>query len=79
MDPQQIALILLNSVHGKLSPEEQLGFQQFRHYMTLLETPARESRINGEINQRFIVGSGTRIVRLLAVHNKSTKTGVRST
>jgi hypothetical protein len=81
MDPEEIAKILLNSVHGNLTPEEQLGFQQFRHYMTLLETPARESRINGEINQRFLVGSGTRIVRLLAVHNKSVtpKNGVRST
>jgi hypothetical protein len=81
MEPEDIAKMLLNSVHGKLTADEQLGFQQFRHYLELLETPARESVINREIDQRFIVGSGTRIVRLLAVHNKSTKTrtGVRST
>jgi hypothetical protein len=66
MHPEDIAVILLNSVHGKL-----------RHYLALLETPARENRINPEIDPRFIVGSGTRIVHLLAVHNKSTRTGVR--
>jgi hypothetical protein len=79
MDPEAIALILLNAVHGGLSPEEQLGFDQFRDYLTLLERPARESRINREIDQKIIVGSGSRIVRLLAVHNKSAPNGSRST
>jgi hypothetical protein len=74
MDPSDVAQLLLKSVHGldKLTPEEQLGFQQFRNFLTLLETPARESRTSREIKQRFIVGSSSRIVRLLAVHNKST-------
>jgi hypothetical protein len=46
MQPEDIAVILLNSVHGKLRSEEQLGFQQVRHSWELLETLAHENRIN---------------------------------
>jgi hypothetical protein len=81
MDPSDVALILLKSVHGlgRLTEDEQFGFQQFRNYLTLLETPARESVTSREINQRFLIGSASRTVRLMAVHNKPPPNGARST
>jgi hypothetical protein len=50
--------------------EEEIAFLQFRDFLTLLETPARERETYREIHQRFDVGSATRIVRLLAVHDR---------
>jgi hypothetical protein len=74
IDPQTIAKICLKAVHakeGSMTDEEQIAFLQFRDFLALLETPARESETYREINQRFNVGSATRIVRLLAVHNRT--------
>jgi hypothetical protein len=63
--PQAVALICLKAAHvceGGLSPEEQILFLQFRGYFTLLQKAAEESWTSSEIDQRFIVGSGSRIV-----------------
>jgi hypothetical protein len=71
MGPEQIALICLKAVHvveGGLDVEEQIAFLQFRQYLTLLQRAADESRTNREINQRFGVSSGARIVHLIASH-----------
>jgi hypothetical protein len=70
-DPARIAMICLKAVHaeeGSLDPDDQIIFLQFREYLTLLQTAANDSRLRTEISQRFIYGSGPRIVRLLASH-----------
>jgi hypothetical protein len=71
MSPEEIALICLKAVHvveGGLDVEEQIGFLQFRHYLTLLQRAADDSKTNREINQRFSVTSAGRIVHLIASH-----------
>jgi hypothetical protein len=78
MSPEQIALICLKAVHvveGGLDAEEQIAFLQFRQYLTLLQKATDESKTYREINQRFGVGSGARIVHLIAAHGSKKRQG----
>jgi hypothetical protein len=71
MSPEEIALICLKAVHvveGGLDVEEQIGFLQFRHYLSLLQRAADDSKTSREINQQFSVTSAARIVHLIASH-----------
>jgi hypothetical protein len=66
-----IAELCLKAVHareGALNPDEQIGFLQFRNWLEQLQNPADESRLHREIAQRFILGSASRIVRIIVSH-----------
>jgi hypothetical protein len=68
MESEQISAICLEAMYvmeGALGEEEQIAFLQFREYLCLLQQAADESQTTGEINQRFLLGSGSRIVTLL--------------
>jgi hypothetical protein len=71
MSPEAIALICLKAVHvveAGLDPDEEIAFLQFRHYLTLLQRAADDSKTSREINQRFSVTSAARIVHLVVSH-----------
>jgi hypothetical protein len=72
LDPETIAGISIKVVHiqhGILSDDELVAFLQFRDYLTLIASAAAASLASKEIKQRFICGSGSRIVSMLYIHH----------
>jgi hypothetical protein len=76
MQPKPIAEICLKAVHvreGTLGPEQQIAFLQFMDYSSLVQPAGDQSVTNSQMNQRIILGFGTRIVTLLTnTHHNDT-------
>jgi hypothetical protein len=69
--PKVIAAICLKAVHSQadvLRAGKQIAFLQFTEYLLLLKRAADACRTKNEINGRFILGSGSRAVRLITAH-----------
>jgi hypothetical protein len=69
--PERIAMSCLRAAQypeSELSAEDQLAYGEFRQFMLFLQKAADESRINTEIDQRFNVGSASRIINLITGH-----------
>jgi hypothetical protein len=54
-----------------LRAKEQIAFLQFTEYLLLLKMATDASRTKNEINDRFILGSGSRMVGLITAHGAS--------
>jgi hypothetical protein len=69
--PLRIGMSLLKAAQypeRELGAEDGLADREFREFLLFLQKEADESRINSEIDQRFNVGSGSRIVHLITSH-----------
>jgi hypothetical protein len=72
LDPATIAEICVRAVHvqhGLLSENQHVAFIQFKDSLGLLVPAANASNTPKEANQRFVSGSGSRIVSFLSVHH----------
>jgi hypothetical protein len=72
LDSWSAAIICLKAAQAKqglLSENERLAFCEFVEYMKKWGTAANESRIQSDVNKRFVSSSAGRIVTLLAFHS----------
>jgi hypothetical protein len=71
LDAETIAaccLLVVDRHSGNMPEFPQIGFLRFVEYLKMLAIAARASRTNSETEQRFISGSGSRIITGFAAH-----------